>query len=217
MSLINWSLWNQLKAKKYDKAGGHIGTATEYTDFAINGFMSMVGAVAYGDMFLPIATGKLPASNFPAYTAYSAHLNAFTFAVGDYVDLVTQELPHCYKEGTDLEFHMHVITNGTEAVEKALKFEIYYVLGDMGGDMVAEATLTPTTDLIISADTPDRHHLYYSLGTVGGASLHIGNVLKLRVKRIASTGTAPASNPFVEMVGIHIMVDTLGSRQITIK
>ena len=45
----------------------------------------------------------------------------------------------------------------------------------------------------------------------------IGSIIKLRLKRIAGTGTEPAVNPFVEMVGIHYQKDTLGSRKLSDK
>lgn len=41
--------------------------------------------------------------------------------------------------------------------------------------------------------------------------------VKMRIKRIAGTGTEPINDPFVGQVGIHYESDTIGSRSINSK
>jgi hypothetical protein len=43
----------------------------------------------------------------------------------------------------------------------------------------------------------------------------IGAQLKMRLKRIASAGTAPTGNPFGLQVGCHYQADTIGSRTVS--
>ncbi|KKL10333.1 hypothetical protein LCGC14_2556920, partial [marine sediment metagenome] len=44
-----------------------------------------------------------------------------------------------------------------------------------------------------------------------------GAIIKGRIRRIASTGTEPTSDPFLTEVGIHIESDTIGTRTATVK
>ena len=45
----------------------------------------------------------------------------------------------------------------------------------------------------------------------------IGGHVFARLRRIASTGTAPTANPWCGMLQMHIQCDTMGSRQISSK
>lgn len=173
----------------------------------------------YSDLYTGVASAKVPAANFPTWSAFTANTNAYTFAIGDYVDLSTIEILHDYKEGTDLELHLHLATNGlNNATVRKVKYICYYTWSnpDQGThQFIAEDSLT--AELTIPANNPDKSSFYLSLGTIAGANLKIGAQLKLRIKRIAGTGSEPAANPFLGMVGVHYQIDTLGSRTASAK
>jgi len=170
----------------------------------------------YEDLFMPLAGAKVPASNAPTWAAFSANLNSYTFALNDYVDLATTEVLHAWEEGTDLDVHVHFITNGAnDATARKVQFQIFWSWGDMGEAMSAEATATGEADIV--AFEADRTHHYLDIAELAGAGYLIGSLLKVRIKRIACTGTEPASDPFVEMIGVHYKRNTLGSRQEYVK
>lgn len=56
-----------------------------------------------------------------------------------------------------------------------------------------------------------------NVATITPTGLAIGSQLVARLRRIASTGTAPAANPWVLACQLHIECDTLGSRAIATK
>lgn len=197
----------------------HFGTPSNYTSTESDGTLVFTGnATVWDDLFTSIAAAKIPASNYPDWTAFTANTNAYTFKLNDYVDLETVELSHRYKEGTDLEVHLHLATNGTNTNARKVKYIIYYTYGLTSPGMhqfTAEANMS--AELTIAANTPDKSACYLTLGTIPGTGLKIGTQLKMRIKRIAGTGTEPTGDPFLGMVGVHFEIDTEGSRTMNAK
>lgn len=166
---------------------------------------------AYNDIYIPLAGARVPASNAPDWTAYSTNLASYVFEIDDYADLATAEALHGWIEGTLLEVHLHLVTNGlNDATERKVQYVVYFAIGDMGEVMSAEGSLTAEKTIV--ANQADRTHLYLDMGDIQGLTYKIGALIKLRIKRIDGSGTEPAASPFVEMVGIHYQVDALGSR-----
>ena len=175
---------------------------------------------AYDDIYFPMTVGKLPGANFPSWDSFIGNTYEYTFGVGDYIHLPSQEVLHKYKEGSSIEAHVHMVTNGLEATARYINYEIEYTIGNAGGVMSA-ATIITTGDYAIPANTPDRTHLYITFPTsVAGAGYQIGAAVKMRFRRIVLDDPkyqAPTDNPFVLMVGMHIFMDSIGSRYIATK
>ncbi len=74
-----------------------------------------------------------------------------------------------------------------------------------------------SAEITIPANTPTKTHLIANIATITPTGLAIGSQLVARLRRIASTGTAPAANPWVLACQLHIECDTLGSRAIATK
>lgn len=185
-----------------------------------SGTRPKIGTDIYGDIFVPIASGPQPSSNAPTWTAFTANTNAYTFAIEDYKDMGTIEIPHDYKEGTNLEVHLHIANNGQDTTERKCLYQIYYTYGvpDNGThQFTAEALLSGT--LTIPANTPTRSAFYLTLGTIAGTNIKIGTQLKMRVIRGATPvgGTAPTANPFLGQVGVHYIKDGFGSMTMSAK
>lgn len=167
------------------------------------------------DIDFPIIARSVAANN-PTPATLIGNLTAPRWAVNDYLMCEGQEMIHMWKEGSTCYWHIHLITNGTEAVNKYVKFEIEYTWATLDGQLQA-VTTTASSDLLIPASTPDRTHLIYPIANFTPTAAKIGTQVYARLKRVASTGTAPAADPFVPMFQIHIEVDTLGSRQLGLK
>ena len=195
------------------------GGNLDYTEFESDGTLKMTGeATVYDDIYTAVAAAKVPAANYPDWSAFTANTGAYTFKVNDYADLATMEITHAYKEGSDIEAHIHLATNGTNTDIRKAKYVLYYTLGlPNSGLHQFSAEQTLTGELTIPANTPDKSAMYLYMGTISGTGLKMGTQLKFRVKRIAGTGTEPTGNPFIGMIGIHFEMDTLGSRGILTK
>lgn len=197
-----------------------LGGLNDYTDFEADGTLHFTGAATvYNDIQFAISGAKVPAANAPTWSAFLTNLSAYTFAVNDYVDLDFNEIPHDYKEGTDLEIHIHFANQGTNVDARGVKWEVTYSVCNMDGSApyteVFPATATVSAEATLQANITANSHIYLSLGTIAGTGLKIGAQIGLRLKRIAAAGTAPTSNPFALQVGIHYECDTTGSRTVS--
>ncbi|KKK66175.1 hypothetical protein LCGC14_2966720, partial [marine sediment metagenome] len=207
---------------KIDAAGTtHIGDGTNEIQISATGDMLFVGtATVFNDIVISLSAARVPAANAPTWSNFISNLNAYTYGLNDFQEF-TSEIDHSYKEGSTIEFHVHGATNGLEGVDKTIKFEIEYELidnqtsGDFGD--VYTGTTIINGEIIIPASTADKTSWVVNVGTDASGNFLQSSTLKGRVRRIASTGTEPASDPFVIQVGIHIEEDTVGSRTVLAK
>jgi hypothetical protein len=106
-------------------------------------------------------------------------------------------------------------TNGLEVVDKFVRFELEYGYADVNGQWTFPAVFT-SADITIPANTPDKTMLIVSLTNFTPA-LKIGAHVVARLKRVAAVGAAPAADPWIPMLQMHIQLDTIGSRNIGTK
>lgn len=136
--------------------------------------------------------------------------------VDDFHVCDANELVHGWAEGSTISWHLHLLTNGQEAVDKFLKFELIWAIADVG-EVLEERTTITTADIAIPANTPSKTMLIMSLGTADLTGYRIGAHVYPRLKRITATGAAPAANPWIPMLQAHIQLNSLGSRLVTSK
>ena len=171
----------------------------------------------YEDVNFPIIP-RTTGSTVASYTAIDAGgvLLYPQWQVDDFHVCDSNELPHGWKEGTQISWHIHMITNGQEAANKFVKWELIWAVAD-ASEVLAEQTTITTADFTIPANTPSKTHLIVPIGNVTLTDYRIGAHMYPRLKRVTSTGAAPAAHPWVTMLQAHIQLDTLGSTQITSK
>ena len=148
----------------------------------------------------------------PVLTAINGNITMPQWAVGDFNVCESQELIHGWQEGSRLYWHIHMTTNGLDATDRYVRFELEYGYADVDGQWVFPAVVT-TPDLLIPANTPNETMMIMNLGNFVGPTKIQGHVVA-RLSRIASAGAAPTSNPWIPMLQLHIQLDTLGSRNI---
>lgn len=191
-------------------------TDSNYAEFENTGFLKFYGdGGSYNDIPPnPIIKSKVGGGGVPTLTSFVGNIEQYTFAVDDYV-YDNFEMSHQYEEGTDLELHVHWATNGTETVDKYVKYEYEYTIANAGATPTFDEFSTAiqiSKESIIPAYTASRAHYITSVGVISGTGIKIGAVIAYRLKRIASSGTAPSNSPFVLQAGCHIKQNTLGSR-----
>jgi len=165
---------------------------------------------AWDDVNLPIASAKVPAAGAPSWASFSGALNAYTFAVGNFVDLQAAELPHGYKAGTYLEAHVHVVSNTSEAPETNARYQLDYTVANLLGVIRPVSALTGAQ--VIPSATTDRTFYRVSCGTIDGTGLTYGAFIGGRVSRVAkASGADPATDPFMVQVGFHYQREALGA------
>jgi hypothetical protein len=176
----------------------------------------------YDDLQFPISSGKLPAANFPDFSAFTTNTNEFEFDVNDYIDLGAQEVPHSWAEGTAGDMHLHCALSAANSSgsPRYAKFTLYVALSDhsQAGTKVWTEVGPYTAELTIPDGSAALTGFYLDLGNMTLTGYKVGTQIKLRIKRITATGgTEYASHIFITQVGVHIQKDTMGSRQETVK
>jgi hypothetical protein len=123
------------------------------------------------------------------------------------------EIPHDYKEGTDLTFHIHYGLNDAPTGTDKIRFDLIYNVQRDGTTFVDAITIDSTD---VSVDTQ------YKTGRIDftaitGTTFKIGDQFNFTVKRTTAVGDAYAGEVLVQTIGFHYQADTMGSRQIETK
>jgi hypothetical protein len=197
-----------------------LGTSANNTEIEADGTMRANGdATTFDDVNTGFSAGKVPPQNAPTWAEFSANTASYTFDIDDYIDLATLEIPHSYKEGSDVEIHLHIVNNGTDTTERKAKYRVFFIWacpnhGSSGFD--TEQYLD--VEFTFPANVVDKRSWVLGFGIIpDSANMKMGCQVKTRVKRIACSTTEPTKDPFVGQLGLHFESDTLGSRQRYVK
>jgi hypothetical protein len=120
------------------------------------------------------------------------------------------EIPHDYKEETDLQPHIHWSPNSTNTGNCVWNFE--YTIADASTTFGATTTTTITQ---AGSGTINQHQLANTAAVISGSGIKVGAICVFRLAR--PTGDAFTGDAFLHSVGVHYQIDTIGSRQITTK
>ena len=158
-------------------------------------------------------------STNPPVTQWVDNLGANTglyglgFAVNDEANGCI-EIPHDYKEGSDLSFHIHWGANAAPSGTDYVKWQLSYFIDNEN----TEGTTQPITTIVIETDYDTQYeHKRSDFPSISGDSLKIGNQINFNIKRITATGAAYAGVTIAETIGFHYECDTLGSRSLGAK
>jgi hypothetical protein len=154
-------------------------------------------------------------AGIPTLATFNGNLTMPQWAVNDFNQCESQEFIHEWKEGSTCYWHLHLNTNGLDATDRYVKFELEYAYS-VAGVWTFPAVVT-TADILIPANTPDKSQIIMPLANFTPTNTKIGDHFIARLKRVASTGTAPTNNPWIPMLQLHVQKDTIGSRQMTVK
>lgn len=173
--------------------------------------------IVWDDLRVPMENTRInPANSEPAFEQIGVTgLYSFAFDAAnnddDSLHFVAQ-LPHGYKEGSDLHPHIHWLPSTTNTGN--VVWELDYVAMAIDGTMGAVQTLEVT----VAADGTALKHQVDELGTIDGDGLGISSMLICRLTRLgddaADTFTGIA---YAMEFDFHYQMDMLGSRQEYIK
>ena len=198
----------------------HTGTKIDKTvsQFTDNGFLLHEDSGrAYLDVDFPIII-RTTGSGRPALNVLAGNITAPQWAVTNFLVCEGQELIHGWDEGSPVSWHLHMITGGTDVDDRYVNFQVEYTYATLGSQLAAVDTRS-SGNVLIPANTPDRTHTIVPIHTFTPSEAKIGTQVYARLDRIATTdgAAAPTADPFVSMLQIHILVNTMGSRNIGTK
>lgn len=184
----------------------------DFVEFDADGGMRMYGRAArYDDLVTSIVSGRCDAENPPTWAPFVGNLFQFQFAINNAIHLGAQELPPGWEEGSEIVIHLHWATGGIDSTDRYVKWEVEFAFAIPALSNYSRSTRL-TAETRIPANNPARTHMCTSFGAISIPDGKIGTCIISRVRRIASAGTAPTTNPFALQQGIHIRKDALGSR-----
>jgi hypothetical protein len=142
------------------------------------------------------------------------------FAKNDAI-YVTTQMPHSYKEGSDLEFHAHWTPKdrGNEESGNTVGWKVDYSIANIGSNFGSSATVD-LSDTCSGVD--DRHEITASV-QVSGTGLTISHMIILKIYRSDTgaddtwVGTTADQSPVLLEFDIHFEQNSIGSDEETSK
>jgi hypothetical protein len=163
----------------------------------------------YEDLVVSMTNVKAPAANPPLWTIYKgSELPAFIKDATNILYFSTQ-IPHSYKEGTNIEFHIHLAYPDSGAGNSVWYFT--YSWADIGSNF---PTASNSGNVVIASPaTTDRHQTAEMVAAIDGTGKAISSVLVCSISRIGANGSDTYDNSIYLVSGdFHYLKDTLGSR-----
>jgi hypothetical protein len=164
----------------------------------------------WDDLVVNMSNVKAPTANPPTWTAYkSSEVPAFNKDATNILYFSAQ-LQHTYKEGSDIEFHIHLSYPDNTSGNSTWVFT--YSWANMGATF---PLATSTGNVIIASPvTTDYHQLAQMATTISGTGKLISSVLLCSISRLGADLSDNYNNNIYLVSGdIHYQVDTMGSRQ----
>ena len=183
------------------------GSATNYIQIDNNGEFTMVGtATVFDDLSVSAQTlhnGATP----PSWAAYNGSLMAPSFINAATTDLHGSfEILHDYKDGIDMELHIHWSPSTTNAGN--CLWAIDYSIANMTATWASPTTVT----VPVAAGGVVRKHQYATLVTIVGTGITKGATIDFRIYRLGYDATDTfTGNAFLHNVGLHYEKNCLGS------
>lgn len=199
-------------------------SANDYTAIEPDGTVRFAGtATVWEDLRVPVTSTKLSGSKDPDFAKAYDNAGGTSQGVFTYFfDKATEEevyfsaqLPHTYKEGSDIIAHVHwfPVANGVSG--RTVSWGLEYLWTNMGSTsgntVIVYANDTIQEDAVLAAD---KHYLT-NFAALSGTGKTISSMLLCRIFRDA-TG-AGLTDDYDNDVGLleidfHYEIDTTGSR-----
>lgn len=204
------------KPKTSDLYDWKFGDGTNYAEFESDGTLKLNGtATFWQDIDFPIII-RTTGAGIPSLATIRGNLSAPQWAVNDTNMCEAQEMIHPWKEGSEITWHVHMLTAASDASDRYVKWEIEWNYATIG-EAWQMNNLTQTAEIRIDANTPILTHVIGTIYAWTPTGVKIGAHVWARLKRITAGGTAPSANPYCGMLQMHVECDTIGSRQIATK
>lgn len=123
------------------------------------------------------------------------------------------EIPHDYKEGTNLTFHIHYGINDAPTGTDNIRFDLIYNV-QRDGTTFVDATTIDSTDVAVDTQYKTGR---IDFTAITGTNFKIGDQFNFTIKRTTAAGDAFSGEVLIQTLGFHYQCDTLGSRQIGTK
>lgn len=179
------------------------------------------GNVYYQDIDFPIII-RTTGPGRPVITTVKDDIQAPLWLVDDNLQIEGQEVVHAYKEGSTIQWHVHMINFQTDTTDRYVKWQVKWFWGNANGpdatviEPLSDTITTVSDDMLIPANSPQAMFAR-EIAMVEMPDMMIGAHIWARLTRVAATGAAPTGDIFLSMLQAHIACDTPGSTGIFTK
>lgn len=191
-------------------------SGNNYTEFESDGSMRFNGDATVFDDAFPVQLFTPSGTSAPDLITVAGGIVGWGFDGNTTTEYLygSVELPHKYKEGSDIDFHIHQVNFTAGAGD--VKWNLEYVWAPITGAIPSVATTVSSVNTIASGDV--RNCKPVTIATISGVGRKISDVLMFRLYR----NPADAADTFpadicVTAMGCHYEIDTVGSRQPLVK
>ncbi|HDY68452.1 MAG TPA: hypothetical protein ENH85_11750 [Candidatus Scalindua sp.] len=201
-----------------------IGDGTNYSKFEADGTLEFNGtAVVWEDLRIVPGAFEFAGASDPTLQNWQPGGSGTTFKIYKFKEndevFFTCQLPHTYKEGTDILAHLHwtPADRGNEEGTAVVAWKLDYSWANRDAVFAASATV----DLSDACQSTDDDHLKTPTVAITGSGKEISSMIVCRLWRDSAgdtwTGTTDAQSPAILEFDFHFEVDTVGSRTELIK
>ena len=213
------------------RLAGVVGAGTSYMAVQSDGFVVWTGVVAWQDLRVPLDSVKLGGVKDPTFGQWkndgsgSRGVYAWSFAdqavAGNEEELFfSAQIPHGYKEGEDIEFHVHWTPAVTGGANEFVQWGLEYAWQDIdetfatdttiiASDASSAATATSSGDTTLVAGK----HYKTVFSDISGSGLKISSMLICRFFRNSSDSDDDLAQAAIAFeVDFHFPIDAIGSR-----
>ena len=203
------------------------GSDANHIEIEPDGTIEMVGnSTVWDDLRIVPGAFDFAGNNDPTLSDWQpggagTTFKVYKFAKNDEV-FASCQMPHSYKVGTDLHFHIHWSPGdrGNEENGNFVGWKVDYSIASINGTFQASGTV----DLSDACDgTDDKHQMTPDVEVDGSGITTVSAMIMLRIYRTDtgaddtwSSGVA-AQQPILLEMDMHYELDTIGSREETTK
>lgn len=183
----------------------------------------------WDDLRIPITSTKLGGSKDPDFaqfiddaagTSQGLFIEWFDKTAEEEV-YFTAQLPHGYKLGTDLEFHVHWVPAANGAENATVSWGLEYAIAIMGGTYTNSTIIYTKTHYPADASLVANKHYLSDFATIDGSGITSVSAMILGRLFRDAPGNGQTddydNDAGVLEADFHFQIDTLGSRQEAVK
>lgn len=190
------------------------GGTTNYSKFESDGTLEFNGdATVWDDLRTPANNVRALPGQEATWVSYKSGLVLNFASNADQGIAFNAQLPHKYKIGSDIEFHIHMVlpTAGGGGADENVKFDLTHAWSNIDGLVPNATTVSATRN--VKDDAANTHYLMEIAGTIDGSGItDVSSMLICSLTRDVSVTNDYTGAVYVMEVDFHYIIDTVGSR-----
>ena len=168
------------------------------------------------DLYTPASAIKLSGGSPPTETAYKGSSVLAFPTNANKIIYFGLHMPHSWKEGSEIEFHIHwtIPTSGAGVGAENVKWDFTHSIASTGELFPAESAETTTVDV---QDTLLDTHIYTDVVDIDMTGETISSVLLCSLTRDVAVASDYAASAYLCVIDFHYQRDSMGSKTEAVK